>query len=149
MRRSAATESGSGSEKEEQGPAASSDFKPRKHFGKDPTVRSVDTGFLYDADREADLQRKRKELIAEYTKEQEAAKHQKVEFTYSYRDGSGHRRITTREKGFTIAQFLANAKRGWTQRCLRHRCPWPPRTTRPWPPLKQRLCGCCLSHPRR
>jgi len=98
----------SGSEKDEEGPAAaSSDFKPRKTFGKDPTV---DTGFLYDADREADLQRKRKELIAEYTKEQEAAKHQKLEITYSYWDGSGHRRTTMCEKGFTIAQFLAKAK---------------------------------------
>mmetsp|Transcript_42887 Transcript_42887/g.107861 ORF Transcript_42887/g.107861 Transcript_42887/m.107861 type:complete len:358 (-) Transcript_42887:108-1181(-) len=95
-------DSGSGSE--DEGAASSS---RRSHFGKNP---SVDTSFLYDADREAEIQRKKKALIAEYTKEQEAAKHEKLEITYSYWDGSGHRRSTMIEKGFKIGEFLAKAK---------------------------------------
>jgi len=98
-------DSGSGSDSDDDGGAASS--STRRTFGKDP---SVDTSFLYDANREADIQRKKKALIAEYTKEQEAAKHEKLEVTYSYWDGSGHRRMTMVEKGFKIGEFLAKAK---------------------------------------
>mmetsp|Transcript_66287 Transcript_66287/g.191340 ORF Transcript_66287/g.191340 Transcript_66287/m.191340 type:complete len:364 (-) Transcript_66287:120-1211(-) len=79
----------------------------RRTFGKDP---NVNTSFLFDADREAELQRRRKALIEEYTREQEAAKNEKLEITYSYWDGSGHRRNITVEKGFTIGHFLAKAK---------------------------------------
>lgn len=84
-----------------------SNNKPMRNFGKDPTV---DTSFLYDADREADLLRKKQELIDEYLKAQELVKHQKLEVTYSYWDGSGHRRSCVCEKGFTISQFLAKSK---------------------------------------
>lgn len=94
------SESGSGSDAEEQEPR-------RKAFGKDPTAQ---TAFLYDADREAELQKKRKVLIEEYNRDQEAAKHEKLEVVYSYWDGSGHRRTTMCEKGFTIGQFVAKAK---------------------------------------
>lgn len=79
----------------------------RKAFGKNP---AVDTSFLFDADREAEIQRRKKALIDEYNREQEAAKHEKLEVTYSYWDGSGHRRTCMCEKGFTIGQFVAKAK---------------------------------------
>lgn len=81
--------------------------KRRRKVGKDP---AVDTSFLYDADREADLLRKKKALIAEYQAEQEKAKHEKMEVTYSYWDGSGHRRSCVVEKGFTMGTFLQKAK---------------------------------------
>lgn len=81
--------------------------KPKKSFGKDPTVN---TSFLYDAERESEILRKKKALIEEYTREQEKAKHEKLEVTYSYWDGSGHRRACVVEKGFTISQFLLKAK---------------------------------------
>jgi len=81
--------------------------KKRKNFGKDPTV---DTSFLYDAEREADMIRKKKALVSEYTKEQELVKKDKLEVTYSYWDGSGHRRSCVVEKGFTIGRFLAKSK---------------------------------------
>lgn len=81
--------------------------KLRKHFGKDPTV---DTSFLYDAEREEHIVLKKKALIDEYQKEQEARKNEKLEVTYSYWDGSGHRRSTVVEKGFTIGMFLQKSK---------------------------------------
>mmetsp|Transcript_17431 Transcript_17431/g.38159 ORF Transcript_17431/g.38159 Transcript_17431/m.38159 type:complete len:352 (+) Transcript_17431:37-1092(+) len=79
----------------------------RRSFGKDPTVN---TSFLFDADREAELQAKKAALIAEYKADQEKAKGEKLDVTYSYWDGSGHRRSTVVEKGFTIGHFLAKSK---------------------------------------
>jgi len=84
------------------------DFKlKKKTFGKDPTAK---TSFLYDADREAELARKKKELMVQYKKEQEEMKKQKLEVTYSYWDGAGHRRTCIVEKGFTMGQLLSKAK---------------------------------------
>mmetsp|Transcript_68806 Transcript_68806/g.174855 ORF Transcript_68806/g.174855 Transcript_68806/m.174855 type:complete len:364 (+) Transcript_68806:138-1229(+) len=99
--------SGSDSDAEAGGGGSASGSRGRQHFGKDP---SVNTSFLFDADREAEMQKKKRELVQEYTKEQDKAKHEKLEITYSYWDGSGHRRTTFCEKGYTIAQFLAKAK---------------------------------------
>lgn len=79
----------------------------RKSFGKDPTVN---TGFLFDAQREGDMLKKRQELIKEYQTDQAQAQGEKLEVVYSYWDGSGHRRSTTVDKGFTIQKFLARIK---------------------------------------
>jgi protein FAM50 len=86
------------------------DDKPniRTSFGKDP---SVNTSFLYDADREAEIQRKKQDLIKEYHTDQNQQKNQQLEVTYSYWDGSGHRRSCVVEKGHTIGQFLAKSKK--------------------------------------
>lgn len=92
----------SGDEEEKQ------PFKIKKSFGKDPTI---DTSFLYDGDREFNMQRKKQELIKEYNDQQELLKNQKLEVTYSYWDGSGHRRTCTVEKGWQIGQFLAKCKK--------------------------------------
>jgi len=81
--------------------------KPRKHFGKNPTVN---TSFLYDEERENEILRKKKALMEEYLREQEQVKNEKLEVTYSYWDGSGHRRSCIVEKGFTINQFLQKSK---------------------------------------
>jgi len=81
--------------------------KFRKSFGKDP---SVDTSFLYDIDREADMVRKKAALVDQYNKNEDKAKAEKLEVTYSYWDGSGHRRSCMVDKGFTIGQFLTKAK---------------------------------------
>jgi protein FAM50 len=79
----------------------------KKAFGKDP---SVNTSFLYDRDREMDILRKREELKQEYLAQQEVIKKENLEVTYSYWDGSGHRRVCHVQKGFTIGQFLQKAK---------------------------------------
>jgi len=82
--------------------------KPRKTFGKDP---GVNTSFLYDADREIALQQKKQDLIKEFHIGTEKVKAEKLDVTYSYWDGSGHRRNTIVEKGWTIGQFLTKSKK--------------------------------------
>lgn len=96
-------EADSGSD--EEGEKASS--SRRKAFGKDP---SVNTSFLYDRDREMEVLQKREELRKEYLAEQDKVKKEKLEVTYSYWDGSGHRRTCHLQKGFSIGQFLQKAK---------------------------------------
>ncbi|CAJ1407440.1 unnamed protein product [Effrenium voratum] len=98
---------GSGDEASEDS-GSDEDVKIRKkRFGKDPNAK---TDFLYDADREAELLRKKKELIVQYKKEQEEVQKQKLEVTFSYWDGSGHRRNCVIEKGYSIGKFLQKAK---------------------------------------
>jgi len=98
---------GSGSEAEVGEEGAGAPEVRKRHFGKDPTV---DTSFLYDADREENLLLRKKALVDEYQREQETRRHEKLEVTYSYWDGSGHRRSTVVEKGFTIGMFLQKSK---------------------------------------
>lgn len=79
----------------------------RKRFGKDPTV---DTSFLPDRDREEQENRLRAELREEWEEKQRTIKSELLNITYSYWDGSGHRREITVRKGVTIHRFL--------QKCL-------------------------------
>jgi protein FAM50 len=58
-------------------------------FGKDP---KVNTSFLPDKDREEKDVKERQRLTEEWTAEQERIKAETIEVTYSYWDGSGHRR---------------------------------------------------------
>jgi protein FAM50 len=80
--------------------------QPRRRFatlGKDPTVRS---DFLPDKDRERAEAELRETLKAEWALQQAAIKAEPLEITYSYWNGSGHRRVLTVCKGDTIAAFL-------------------------------------------
>jgi protein FAM50 len=61
----------------------------RKKFRKNPTV---DTSFLPDREREETERRQREELRQEWLKRQEDMKKEEIEITYSYWDGSGHRK---------------------------------------------------------
>lgn len=61
--------------------------KPK--FGKNP---SVDTSFLPDRDREEQERREREELRKEWLRKQEEFKNEDIEITYSFWDGSGHRK---------------------------------------------------------
>lgn len=58
-------------------------------FGKNP---SVDTSFLPDRDREEQERQEREELRKEWLRKQEEIKQEDIEVTYSYWDGSGHRK---------------------------------------------------------
>ena len=49
-------------------------------------------------------------MAAEWIEQQEKIKKEKLEVTYSYWDGSGHRRSTIIEKGMTIGKFLERVK---------------------------------------
>lgn len=78
-----------------------------KKIKKNP---DVDTSFLPDREREeADL-KLREELRLEWVMTQASLKDEPITVTFSYWDGSGHRRNVTLKKGNSIYQFL--------QRCV-------------------------------
>lgn len=75
----------------------------KKKLGKNP---DVDTSFLPDRDREEMERLEREKIRQEWVERQEKIKNEDVEITYSYWDGSGHRRTIKMKKGNTISQFL-------------------------------------------
>lgn len=80
---------------------------PKKRICKNP---DVDTSFLPDRDREEEENRLREQLRQEWVMQQATLKDQEITITFSYWDGSGHRRSVVMKKGNSIYQFL--------QRCL-------------------------------
>ena len=66
----------------------------------------VDTSFLPDRDREAASEAERLRLKREWLNEQRKIQEETLEITYSYWDGSGHRRTVRCKKGDTIGEFL-------------------------------------------
>ncbi|KAL5007924.1 hypothetical protein ScPMuIL_013505 [Solemya velum] len=82
-------------------------FQGKRRFGKNP---DVDTSFLPDRDREEEENRIREHLRQEWESKQETVKNEEIDVTYSYWDGSGHRRQVRMKKGNSIQQFL--------QKCL-------------------------------
>ncbi|XP_027697318.1 protein FAM50A-like isoform X3 [Vombatus ursinus] len=90
-------------DEEEEGDGISS--KKRK-LGKNP---DVDTSFLPDLDREEEENRLREELRREWEAKQQKIKREEIEITFSYWDGSGHRRAVKMRKGNTMQQFLQKA----------------------------------------
>ncbi|XP_072176074.1 protein FAM50A-B-like isoform X2 [Diadema setosum] len=81
--------------------------KKKKRIGKNP---DVDTSFLPDRDREEEESKMREALRQEWREKQEKIKNEEIDITYSYWDGSGHRKNVKMKKGDTIQRFL--------QRCL-------------------------------
>ncbi|XP_078343144.1 protein FAM50A-like isoform X2 [Oculina patagonica] len=75
----------------------------KKKPGKNP---DVDTSFLPDKEREEIERQEREKIRQEWVEKQEKIKNEEVEITYSYWDGSGHRRTIKMKKGNTISQFL-------------------------------------------
>lgn len=67
-----------------------------KKIKKNP---DVDTSFLPDREREEEENRLREELRQEWAKKQNALKEEEIEITFSYWDGSGHRRGVIMKKG--------------------------------------------------
>lgn len=80
---------------------------PKKKIKKNP---DVDTSFLPDREREEQENRMRESLRQEWVAQQQALKDQDITITFSYWDGSGHRRSAVMKKGNSIYQFL--------QKCL-------------------------------
>jgi len=70
----------------------------------------IDTSFLPDRMREEEENKLREELREEWENKQQAMKNEEIEITFSYWDGSGHRRAIVMRKGNSIYQFL--------QKCL-------------------------------
>jgi len=72
---------------------------------------NVDTSFLPDRERENQLAAERQRLKAEWIANQNEIKKELLEITYSYWDGSGHRRAVTVKKSFSIAEFLEKVRK--------------------------------------
>ncbi|KAF8503310.1 XAP5, circadian clock regulator-domain-containing protein [Russula emetica] len=89
-------------------PNASADTEnQRKKFRKNP---AVDTSFLPDREREEAERRQREELRQQWLKRQEDMKKEEIEITYSYWDGSGHRKSVVCKKGDDVATFLEKCR---------------------------------------
>ncbi|KAE9361059.1 hypothetical protein PF008_g1419 [Phytophthora fragariae] len=71
---------------------------------------NVETDFLPDKEREKEEARERQRLKVEWEAEQERIKNENVAVTYSYWDGSGHRREITIPKKTTIGKYLELVK---------------------------------------
>jgi protein FAM50 len=75
----------------------------KKKIKKNP---NVDTSFLPDREREERENKLREELRLQWTEKQRALKEEEIEITFSYWDGSGHRKSIVMKKGNSIYQFL-------------------------------------------
>ncbi|RPD66082.1 XAP5-domain-containing protein [Lentinus tigrinus ALCF2SS1-7] len=86
--------------------------------GEEPPVKKaksrknpeVDTSFLPDREREEQERRDREQLRQEWLRRQEELKKEDIEITYSYWDGSGHRKSVMCKKGDTISTFLEKCR---------------------------------------
>ncbi|CAO1430601.1 unnamed protein product [Diamesa tonsa] len=74
-----------------------------KKIKKNP---NVDTSFLPDRDREEAENQLREELRLSWVQKQATLKDEEINITFSYWDGSGHRKSLTMKKGNSIYQFL-------------------------------------------
>lgn len=79
----------------------------KKKIKKNPFV---DTSFLPDREREEQENKLREQLRQEWQIKQAQLKDENINITYSYWDGSGHRKTLVMKKGHSIYQFL--------QKCL-------------------------------
>lgn len=75
----------------------------KKKIKKNP---NVDTSFLPDREREEAENKLREELRQQWVEKQAALKDEEIEITFSYWDGSGHRKSIVMKKGHSIYQFL-------------------------------------------
>jgi protein FAM50 len=82
---------------------AASGGSKRVRMGRNPSAPSW---FLHDSRKDAEAESERARLEREWDAQQELVKKEKIEVTYSYWDGSGHRRHVTVPKGATIRRFL-------------------------------------------
>eukprot|EP00128_Syssomonas_multiformis_P004786 Colp12_sorted_trinity150504_noHs@36008 len=93
----------------EDGESNSKEDQPifkKKKLMKDP---KVDTSYLPDREREEADRQLREKLRQEWIAEQERIKNEDIEITFSYWDGSGHRKNLICKKGHTIQDFLQMA----------------------------------------
>ncbi len=90
--------------------AASGSVAPISGLDEKPTKRAktrknpnVDTSFLPDREREDAERREREELRQEWLRKQEEMKKEDIEITYSFWDGSGHRKSVMVSRAQTTA----------------------------------------------
>ncbi|EKM82535.1 hypothetical protein AGABI1DRAFT_82301 [Agaricus bisporus var. burnettii JB137-S8] len=104
-------------ESEEFGSRERSSKEKEDEENAPPTKRSrshknpdVDTSFLPDREREEAERRERERLRVEWLTKQEQMKQEDIEITYSYWDGSGHRKSVVCKKGDDVATFLEKCR---------------------------------------
>lgn len=83
-------------EEQEEEEVETFDKPMTKKIKKNP---DVDTSFLPDREREEEENKLREELRQEWARKQNALKEEEIEITFSYWDGSGHRRSVIMKKG--------------------------------------------------
>ena len=88
-----------GDDEEFQDEDAEDEFVPAKKVGKVGKNPEVKTHFLPDRDREVAERDERERLKAQFLAEQDAIKKEKLQITFSYWDGGGHRRKVECLKG--------------------------------------------------
>eukprot|EP00898_Chlorokybus_atmophyticus_P005292 jgi/Chlat1/5764/Chrsp387S05504 len=93
-----------GDEEDDEEPSTAPPAPKPKKLAKNP---NVETSFLPDRERDSEEKRLRAQLEAEYKEQQRAIKNEPLEITYSYWDGTGHRRVISVRKGDTVGAFLA------------------------------------------
>lgn len=87
----------------------SKNMQQHKHVNKKIKKNpDVDTSFLPDREREEEENRLREELRQEWARKQNALKEEEIEITFSYWDGSGHRRSVVMKKGKYILMSLTS-----------------------------------------
>ncbi|EIW71505.1 hypothetical protein TREMEDRAFT_28162 [Tremella mesenterica DSM 1558] len=79
----------------------------KRRFTKNP---NVDTSFLPDREREERERVEREELRKVWLAHQEKIKQEPIEVTYSFWDGSGHRKSVEVKKGDDVATFLSKCR---------------------------------------
>ncbi|RDX56830.1 XAP5-domain-containing protein [Polyporus arcularius HHB13444] len=97
-------------EGDESGNASQGGEEPPVKKAKSRKNPEVDTSFLPDREREEEERREREQLRQEWLRRQEELKNEDIEITYSYWDGSGHRKSVTCKKGDTISTFLEKCR---------------------------------------
>ncbi|KAI0064559.1 XAP5-domain-containing protein [Artomyces pyxidatus] len=90
-----------------RGDSAGDNPSKRAKLKKNP---HVDTSFLPDREREEAERREREDLRQQWLKRQEEMKQEEIEITYSYWDGSGHRKSVICKKGDEIGTFLEKCR---------------------------------------
>lgn len=76
-------------------------------MGKNPNVM---TGFLPDRDRDREERELREKLKEEWEAKQAQVLNELLEVTYSYWNGTGHRRVLKVRKGDTMSEFLRKVR---------------------------------------
>ncbi|KAF8743630.1 hypothetical protein AX14_001688 [Amanita brunnescens Koide BX004] len=93
--------------KEQDDEASSEPATKKSRLKKNP---HVDTSFLPDREREEAERRERERLRLEWLEKQEQIKMEDIEITYSYWDGTGHRKSVICKKGDNVSTFLEKCR---------------------------------------
>lgn len=97
---------------QEQQSILSIEENKKQKLEKDPTVYTL---LLPDREREEMEQKQREYLQKQWLEEQERIKQEEIEITYSYWDGTGHRKTHKCKKGTTIESFLYTIQPEWKE----------------------------------